>query len=169
MPALSLLVLLLLLPPGVAASCSTDSDCSLLGECRSGSCHCDPGWVGSDCAVLSLLPPVPLTEAGSSYVAPDGWSSWGMSVVHDTTGDKLYHGFVSEFEHGCDLDSWGTNSFVNHVVSRKPGGPWTQAKSGRALGVWAHNPKLVFDAKEQTWVMYHIGGGDNPTKAVNNV
>ena len=162
-----LLSLVLCLLPVAAAGCATDADCSLLGACTGGACLCDPGWGGADCAVLSLEPPVPVTQPGSAYIAPDGYSSWGMSVVHDTKGDKLYHGFVSEFEHGCDLDSWGTNSFVNHVVAQKPGGPWSQAKSGRALGVWAHNPKLVFDKKEQTWVMYHIGGGNNPTKAVN--
>jgi|EP01047_Picozoa_sp_COSAG01_P080386 hypothetical protein len=156
-----------LLAAAVASTraCTTDQDCSLLGECTAGVCACDAGWTGHDCAVLRLLPPVPLTESGSAYIAPNGFSSWGMSVVHDSAGDKLYHGFVSEFEHGCDLDSWGTNSFVNHIVATSPSGPWKQA--GRALDVWAHNPKLVYDKEESMWVMYHIGSGNTPGKAVN--
>jgi hypothetical protein len=145
-----------------AASCASDEDCSLLGTCTVGSCACDEGWTGADCAVLSLLPPVPLTEDGSSYIAPKNYSSWGMSVVHDV-GDNMFHGFVSEFEYGCDLDSWGTNSFVNHVVSKTPAGPYKQA--GVALPVWAHNPKLVYSKQEKLWIMYHIGAGNEPSKA----
>ena len=39
--------------------------------------------------MLSLLPPVPVGQPGSmSYVAPNGYSSWGMSVVRDKAGDR---------------------------------------------------------------------------------
>ena len=41
--------------------------------------------------------------------------------------DNKYHGFVSEFLNGCKLGSWGSNSYVNHVVADSPLGPWTQA------------------------------------------
>jgi hypothetical protein len=67
------------------------------------------------------------------YVAPNGTSSWGMSVVKDTAGG-MYHGFVSEFANGCKLGSWGSNSYVNHVVADTPTGPWRQVRSCR------HNP-----------------------------
>jgi len=43
--------------------------------------------------------------------------------------------------------------------------PWRQA--GVALPVWAHNPKLVYSPQDETWVMYHIGAGNDPGKAVN--
>ena len=102
--------LLLLLLGTASAACTTDADCNLLGSCDSGACSCDTGWAGADCATLSLLPPAPLSKDGpGSYIAPDDYSSWGMSVVKEK-GE--YHGFVSEFLNGCSLDSWGTNSFV---------------------------------------------------------
>ncbi len=168
-----LLALVLLALPAVHASpCSTDEDCSLLGECKGGVCACDAGWSGLDCAALALKPSRPIAlpggapgDSGSSYVAPDGYSSWGMSVVRDVHGDGQYHGFVSQFKYGCDLDTWGTNSYVNHVVSDHPSGPWKQA--GIALETWAHNPKVIWSARDKTWVMYHIGTGNDPGKAVN--
>ena len=171
---MQLLAFLLLPGACVAAGCATDLDCSLLGQCVGGICHCDEGWSGHDCAALALLPPVPIAlpgsppgagSVGSAYVAPDGYSSWGMSVVRDVEGDGKYHGFVSQFKYGCDLDTWGTNSYVNHVVSDQPAGPWKQA--GVALETWAHNPKVIWDPQEKTWVMYHIGTGNDPDKAVN--
>ena len=36
-----------------------------------------------------------------------------------------------------------------------------------ALPVWAHNPKLVYSPQDETWVMYHIGAGNDPGRAVN--
>lgn len=148
-----------------AGATSCTGDCSLLGDCIDGVCHCDVGWAGEDCAVLSLLPPAPAGEAGGGgYIAPGGYSSWGMSIFRDHAGDGQYHGFVSEFEYGCSLDTWATNSYVNHVVAPTPNGPFKQA--GVALPVWAHNPKVVWDAAEKVWVMYHIGY-KNQTRAVN--
>ena len=166
------LVLLLVQLSTCASGCSTNADCSLLGECKAGVCLCDPGWSGLDCAALALKPSRPIAlpggapgSSGSSYVAPDGYSSWGMSVVRDVHGDGQYHGFVSQFKYGCDLDTWGTNSYVNHVVSARPTGPWKQA--GIALETWAHNPKVIWSAQDKTWVMYHIGTGNDPNRAVN--
>ncbi len=170
--SVQLLALALALPRVAHAGCSTDEDCSLLGECQAGACVCDAGWSGPDCAALALKLSRPIAlpggapgDSGSSYVAPDGYSSWGMSVVRDVHGDGQYHGFVSQFKYGCDLDTWGTNSYVNHVVSDRPSGPWKQA--GIALETWAHNPKVIWSAQDKTWVMYHIGTGNDPGKAVN--
>jgi len=90
------------------------------------------------------------------YVAPGGSSAWGMTVVQEPdTG--LFHGFVSEFKNKCKLGSWTTNSFVNHVVSPSPEGPWDQ--KGQVVGVWSHNPKVVYSKSDKTWLMYHIGTG----------
>ena len=61
-------------------------------------------------------------------------------MVQDPQGG-LYHGFVSEFANGCKLGSWGTNSYVNHVVAEKPTGPWRQG--GVAIPMWSHNPKVT--------------------------
>jgi len=64
-------------------TCTGPGDCSLLGDCIAGACMCDSGWAGPRCSTLLLLPPAPVEHGGSSYVAPGGFSSWGMSIVHD--------------------------------------------------------------------------------------
>ena len=105
-----------------------------------------------------------------------------MTVVHDATprgtaaradaggvgGGGQYHGFVSEFMYGCNLDSWGTNSYINHVVAPTPMGPWRQSKQGVAVPTWSHNPRVVWSEVDSTWVMYHIGAGGNDTRKVKN-
>merc|ERR1719265_2110493 len=41
----------------IAASCTTDEDCSLAGVCsESGICECDAAFTGPTCAELNLLP-----------------------------------------------------------------------------------------------------------------
>ena len=115
--------------------CLSPSECGLNGCIVNSVCVCDPGWVGSECSVLDLAP----AQIQDSYIPADGVSSsWGMSVVK--TNDT-YHGYVSEFLYKCNLDSWGSNSYINHVVAPTPTGPWTHAPSGPAVGVWAHNPR----------------------------
>lgn len=95
--------------------CTSPSECSLNGCVVDSHCVCDTGWVGSQCGVLDLAP----ATISSSYIPPDGVSSsWGMSVVKETlAATPTYHGYVSEFLFKCNLDSWGSNSYVNHVVS----------------------------------------------------
>jgi len=164
--AVSTLILLHAVDGATPVACSLNGDAT-----NGGGCRCDSGWVGADCAVLDLLPnpSEKLSSAGGvgSYVADDDFSSWGMSIIEDAAKKGSYHGFVAEFEYGCSLSSWGTNSYVNHLVASSPDGPWKQAKSGRALSVWAHNPKLVYSPKDQKYVMYHIGSGETPSKARN--
>jgi hypothetical protein len=87
-----------------------------------------------------------------------------MSVIREeSTG--LYHGFVSEFLNKCKLGSWGSNSYVNHVVSQSPEGPWKQR--GAVIGAWSHNPKVVYSKPDDTYVMYHIGTGKPRAKIKN--
>ena len=91
--------------------CISPSQCGLNGCVVDSLCVCDAGWVGSQCGVLDLAP----ATISSSYIPPDGVSSsWGMSTVYV---NATYHGFVSEFLYKCNLDSWGSNSYINHVVS----------------------------------------------------
>ena len=82
-----------------------------------------------------------------------------MSLVQ--AKDGTVHGFVSEFLYQCKLSSWTTNSYVNHIISSTPVGPWKQA--GPAVPVWAHNPRVVYSPLDRTWVMFHIGGATNDT------
>lgn len=85
-----------LVAAAVAGGCRTAEDCSLNGECGAeGVCACDPGWQGSACSALRLA-----GDGVGGYQAPNGTSSWGMSVARDTA-DGRWHGFVSEFAHGC--------------------------------------------------------------------
>lgn len=94
-------------------------------------------------------------------MAPDGTSSWGMSVARDPKGGK-YHGYVSEFAHGCKLGSWTSNSYINHIVSDTPTGPWKQG--GVAVPVWAHNPRVLLSPTDGKWLLYGImGGARRPT------
>lgn len=83
-----------------------------------------------------------------------------MTVVRDTATNS-YHGFVSQFLNKCKLGSWTTNSYVNHIISDSPTGPWSQA--GVALPAWSHNPRIVWSARDRTWVLYHIGSAANDT------
>jgi len=145
----------------LSSLCATSTDCSLNGDCISGTCHCDPGWVGSVCSTLDLE----LPDISQSYVAPGGTSAWGMSVVQDKT-TKMYHGYISEFKNKCKLGSWTTNSFVNHVVASAPEGPWEQ--KGQVIGVWSHNPKLAYSPNDETWLIYHIGDGNQTYGPVQN-
>ena len=41
------------------ASCSTELDCELSGDCMQGSCVCDAGWTGAHCTHLALVPNAP--------------------------------------------------------------------------------------------------------------
>jgi len=145
----------------LASLCSTSSDCSLNGDCFSGVCQCDPGWVGSVCSTLDLE----LPDISESYVAPGGTSAWGMSVVQDKK-TNMYHGYISEFKNKCKLGAWTTNSFVNHVVAASPEGPWEQ--KGQVIGVWSHNPKLAYSPADETWLIYHIGDGNTTYGPVQN-
>lgn len=139
-------------PSVLGSLCASSMDCSLNGDCVQGACQCDSGWVGSVCSTLDLENP----DISESYVAPGGTSAWGMSVVQDKS-TKQYHGYVSEFKNKCKLGSWTTNSYVNHVVSDAPQGPWKQ--KGEVIGVWSHNPKLAYSPQDETWVIFHIGDG----------
>lgn len=137
---------------GLGRACTTISDCSLNGDCITGQCHCDQGWVGQNCGILNLQPADPKL----SYFAPNHTSAWGMSVVRDNHSG-LYHGFVSQFANQCKLSSWGSNSYVAHVVAQSPEGPWESRPP--AVSVWAHNPKVVYSPQDRQWIMYHIGDG----------
>eukprot|EP00756_Hemistasia_phaeocysticola_P009569 Hpha_TRINITY_DN14918_c0_g1::TRINITY_DN14918_c0_g1_i1::g.142967::m.142967 len=142
---------------GGGGACKADTDCWINGDCIEGKCRCDQGWRGENCQVLDLAP-APDPKKGS-YVAPGGTSSWGLGVVRDPEGG-LYHGYVSEFAHGCKLGSWGTNSYINHIVAQSPSGPWEQR--GVAVGAWAHNARPIYSKSDRRWVLFHIAGPPRP-------
>ena len=78
--------------------CSTGLDCSLNGVCPStggGSCVCDPGWSGPQCATLALGPVAPSQGkyAGGVYAmegGPFATTSWGGNAIFDNA-TELWH------------------------------------------------------------------------------
>ena len=93
--------------------CKTDYNCSLNGECVSGSCKCDPGWLGSACQQLNLRPVVNGSGLDQLH-AKAQTSTWGGTVLHDNSTGK-YHMWASEISRNCGLHRWVTNSVVAHA------------------------------------------------------
>ena len=62
-------------------------ECSLNGDCVQGRCVCDPGWTGSGCDVLALLPE---PTAGALGYHNRSFSSWGGNVVEVNVSCDLY-------------------------------------------------------------------------------
>lgn len=140
------------------AACTTDTDCSLNGFCRGGSCDCDPGWQGGDCGLLKLAP-TGYNPHGSGRVYPaasSNTSSWGGGVVHR---DGMYHLYTSEMAGRCGLASWATNSFIRHAVSPTVDGVYAPRET--VLPAWSHNamPWVTPDGYVSIW---HIGNGSLP-------
>ena len=136
------------------AACTSDLDCSLLGVCSiGGSCVCDPGWRGADCGVLDVAPAV----RGSGYnLTSAGTSSWGGRIIADATDANLHHLFLAEFTKGCGLDFWAPFSRIVRATSRSGYlGPY--AFAAEIASTFAHNPTVVWSARENLWLMYHIG------------
>lgn len=153
---------LLLLAPALLAVVHAASDippCSLNGDLVNGSCVCDPGWSGSACHTLDLLPAAPLKAGSQIYYHPTGSggpvsNSWGITVAKDDTNETLWHGFMTEMKGGCSLSSWTSASHVLHLTAPQPLGPWVV--EGVALDKFAHNPQLVRGA-DGSWLLFHIG------------
>ena len=143
---------LLLLAPAaslVAAACPLH--CSLNGRCSSGgACVCDPGWTASDCRSLALLP---LAEPAQQAYCHYNDSTWGGSVIRG--GDGTYHLFFSEMSNNCSLHDYGRVSRIAHATASQPQGPFV--RRGIALPAFAHNPQIVRDPTDGTYLLFHIG------------
>jgi len=117
--------------------CSHDSDCSLNGECRSGSCHCSSGWTGRACTALDILP----TPRDSGYKVTNNRrniSSWGGPVLRGEDG--IYNMWVSEMENHCGIIAWGENSHIIHATSTTPVGPYKPQKE--VFPIFSHEPDV---------------------------
>jgi len=137
-----------------ALACRTDDDCHLNGVCTTQStCSCAPGWTGSTCAQLHLLPAKPRPFAG--YEEADT-ASWGGSVLEDpSTG--LFHMYVSRMAGHCGLRSWTSNSEVVHATSLDPEGPYVFAEV--VVPHFAHGPK-VRRLADGRFLMMYLGCGE---------
>ena len=114
--ALTRLFLLLSLAVAPSWSCETETDCSLLGECVSGKCVCDPGWKGHKCGQVDLLPAS--RYGGYRNATLSSWGGYSIKI-----GDK-WHMFASGMSHQCPLENFKTNSMTIHATSKVPGGPY---------------------------------------------
>eukprot|EP00038_Savillea_parva_P000928 m.100001 g.100001 ORF g.100001 m.100001 type:complete len:444 (+) comp10329_c0_seq3:48-1379(+) len=135
-------------------SCATDADCSLLGTCQAGACHCAPGFTGTQCGQLDLVPATSLSAA-TLWPQPNvpNVSSWGFTVAYDPN-DSLYHA-VTTVSCGCNagspvhacseytgvLASGGYASSLVHLTSTRPDGGFVYA--GVLAPSTSFNPQLV--------------------------
>merc|ERR1712241_1231172 len=113
---LSTLFVVLALACASVLGCQTEADCSLLGECVSGKCVCDPGWKGHKCGQVDLLPA--FRNGGYRNATLSTWGGYSIKI-----GDK-WHMFASGMSHQCPLEKFATNSMTIHATSEVPGGPY---------------------------------------------
>jgi hypothetical protein len=100
-------------------------------------------------------------------------ATWGGSVVRDPlTG--LFHIFAAGFVPGparlgsspCGLAAWESNSVVVTGSSRSPSGPFNAAQSPAlsvAVGTFAHNPEVIYSAKERKYLLFVLGYRNSST------
>ena len=147
-----------------AATTSCPKLCQLNGVCRAGVCACDPGWKGSECGRLDLLPAS--LHAGLQL---EGMSSWGGSIAYDEKRDEFVM-IASIFRNGCGLNSWATNSALVRASSRRADGRYKL--DAMLKPHFAHSPSLVRlptpanglgSAAGDRWLCFHIGAGLNQT------
>ena len=137
----------------IANSCTTDADCSLLGVCANGSCACDAGWAGPDCARADLLPYDPTAATG--YVNASS-ASWGGHPLPDPTRPGVWTLFVSEMAGGCPLWLFENNSYISRAESASgPGGPFVHVDTVQAP--FTHSVQAMGPTADGYYVMYFIG------------
>jgi hypothetical protein len=157
----------LLLSLGKSVACLDETDCSLAGECRDGTCVCD-GWThGLYCEQLNLEP-VDSTLFG--YRNASGYNSWGGASVHWTTdqgGDGKWYLFTSQMQGRCTLlGHWSTLSQVVRSASDAgPSGPFLDATV--VVPSFAHNAK-PFLSPDGTWLIFYIGEINNISHTCSN-
>jgi hypothetical protein len=146
------LVLAATLSPPSSASCVTDEDCGLLGDCINSDCVCDPGWVGPNCLSLDLQPsPV---NAGFRQTTSDNWCG---TITPDPVNSSLFHMFSSDFG-GCGLEMWTSGSRILHTTAvGSPLGPYSPMEV--AVYAEAHNPQLIRVPNEETYLIFDSYGG----------
>jgi len=132
------------------APCVSSLDCSLNGECSSGTCICDPGWSGPSCGNLTLTE----TDPTLGHAWSNGSWSWGGLPLQ--ANDGTWHLFYSQFERGCGLYDWSTNSRIVHAVSPSPTGPFVDVDVVEPA--FSHNAQAM-RARDGTWVVWYIGCG----------
>ena len=152
-------------PQTLFASCTSDLNCSLFGECRAdGSCACDAGWAGPACARMQLLPvSFPQGYGMDKPRQADVNTSWGGNVIF--SGGE-FHMFVNAIANQCLLGSWMINSRIDHVVSSTAVGPYTFRDT--AIGMTSSNPApVVLRGGPYKYAIFHIYNGTTAQPVAN--
>lgn len=137
-------------------TCSSDADCNFLGDCLNNKCHCDPGFKGTSCSQLDLLP----TKQEWGFNNKE-YPSWGGNVVFH---DEKYHLFASYMKHRCDISMYATNSAVLRASSNYAHGPFTFEEE--VLAPFHHGAHIV---KTNAGEFILFADGKNiPEKNVHN-
>ena len=138
-----------------AASCTSQADCSLNGDCTSGTCVCDAPWAGSPACDVLAVRPTAINRTGYSNASA---ASWGGNALF-SRDDGLWHLFVAQMMGGCGLEHYGTNSAIVRATSADPAGPYKYAQT--VVAPFAHNPTIRRLPNGEGFVIFFIGG--NPT------
>ncbi|KAH9260556.1 hypothetical protein BASA81_001023 [Batrachochytrium salamandrivorans] len=142
-------------------NCQSESDCMFLGRCSDDQtrCVCEPGFTGSRCHELDLLPSS--VNFGFNNV---NFPSWGGVVVRSHLNNTKYEMFASYLVNKCDLFSYGTNSAVLRATANKPEGPYTYQE--QVLGPFHHGTVVTED--EHHVFLFADGNRDLPLQYVHD-
>ena len=141
-----------------AASCASSLDCSLNGDCTSGSCVCDPAWSGAACDVLAFDGPIDKGGRAVPGYYNETEASWGGLPVLGDDG-KTWNLVHAQIANHCPVfGAWTTNSFIARSISTVPSdptGPYVFAEP--LIPAFAHNP-TVRRLPDGSYAMFFIGG-----------
>jgi hypothetical protein len=162
-----------------AAACSSASDCSLAGECRTTSstgapaphCVCDAGFEGPSCAALALRPAgasrsidnIPGAHIGNTTIS----TVWGGHSAQDADG--RWHWFGSAILDGKGLEAWTDDSATGRGEGNSSAGPFSLSEialrpgggtawdGGSIHGVYlVRNPK-PWANRTDSWLLFYTG------------
>ena len=138
------------------ATCITEMDCGANGECKRGICECYKPWKGPECSSLALLP----VERHVSGYRLNGTSSWGGSILADSSNASTHWMWAAEMMGHCGLKSWRRNSRIILAKSESAVGPYKFVKE--LWPVFSHEPAAT-RAPSGEFVVYftsdHYGTG----------
>lgn len=106
-------------------------------------------------------------RTGTAY-GPQNVTSWGGNIIRGVGGGGdgnettvVYHLWVSAMGGGRGLDSWTSNSQIDHAVSADPMGVFVKADT--ALPKEAHNSSPL-RAANGSFLLFHIGSAGSASK-----
>ena len=157
---------------GLALSMGETPPCSLNGELlgTSQTCVCDKPWTGPECSVITFKPVSFPQGYGMEparapwYSANGSFTTWGGNALEDPSTGK-FHLFVSAMTNDCPLETWTTNSRIDHAVADTIEGPYEFVDV--AIPTWAHNAAPV-QLHDGTYAIFHIGDGTGPAAGGKN-